>query len=450
MRSNGSIDFASYVDDRPDDGVFRVDRAVYLDEDILDAEIERIFEGGWIYLCHESQIREPGDYFATHMGHQPVFVVRHRDGHLGAFLNACGHRGAPLTRKKAGRFGATIGCPYHGWHFDTDGRCVAITTQSVGWPDREFDKSCFNLKSVARLESYRGFVFGSLNPNVPKLSDHLGEATRFIDMYAAPAPHQLEVVGGVSTHLTNCNWKVMHENGPDSYHAITVHRNYFETMAYRDRQNSKAGLEVTEAGQRLIGKRRSGSYALGNGHVAFWRERDNPELYSIYGDRERVRTDYPAGIQRWMLERGRHLTLFPNLLFNEMINSTMIRTYRPLAVDRTEVTLWCVAPVGESREMRSARLRRFEDFFMPSGMATSDDVVLLELVQSSVAARNARWSNNMSRGMATAIRGPDDVAREMDLRPEWSADHQDQEIALQSIYRHWVKVLTGESQGRRG
>ena len=77
---------ARYIDDR--DGQFRVDRAVYLDEEIFAAEIEHLFEGGWVYLAHESQIREPGDYFSTRIGRQPVFVVRKKDGGIGGYLEA--------------------------------------------------------------------------------------------------------------------------------------------------------------------------------------------------------------------------------------------------------------------------------------------------------------------------------------------------------------------------
>ena len=36
------------VDDRVDEGVFRVDRSIYTDPSIFDAEIERIFEKGWV------------------------------------------------------------------------------------------------------------------------------------------------------------------------------------------------------------------------------------------------------------------------------------------------------------------------------------------------------------------------------------------------------------------
>jgi len=39
-----------------------------------------------------------------------------------------------------------------------------------------------DLTKVARFESYRGFLFGSLNPDVPPLVEHLGEAAKIIDL----------------------------------------------------------------------------------------------------------------------------------------------------------------------------------------------------------------------------------------------------------------------------
>ena len=74
--------FSSLVDDRPQDGVFRVDRSVYTDADVFEAEMRRIYENGWIFLCHESQVKEPGAYFSTEIGRQPVFVSRQKDGAL--------------------------------------------------------------------------------------------------------------------------------------------------------------------------------------------------------------------------------------------------------------------------------------------------------------------------------------------------------------------------------
>ena len=54
-------DFSRFIDDRPKDGVFKVDRAIYNDPEILEAEYRNIFEANWVFLCHEAHVRKPGD-----------------------------------------------------------------------------------------------------------------------------------------------------------------------------------------------------------------------------------------------------------------------------------------------------------------------------------------------------------------------------------------------------
>lgn len=433
--------YAALIDDRPEEGVFRLDRSIYNDPDILEAEYRSIFEGGWLFLCHESIIPKPGDYFSTHMGRQPVFVTRREDGTVAAFLNACGHRGSLLVKQRLGN-AASFVCPYHGFCFDSGGRCVSVPKRQTGWPE-EFGLSHFDLSPIARIDSYRGLIFGSLTPDVPDLHTHLGPATALIDIFVAPAPQPLEIVSGYSIYVSACNWKVMHENGPDAFHAPVVHNNFAAAVAYRERRAPASGLAKTDTG-RLTARIKSASYDLGNGHTAFWHERPAPEAFPIYAQKDALAQRFTPGKLAWVLGRGRHVTIFPNLLLNDLA-STHLRVYRPLGVDRMETIIWCIAPVGEAPEARAARLRKFEDFFLPSGMATPDDVAIAEGAQQASWALASHWSV-LSRGLAACREGPDEAARELGFAPRASSDSWDHEVTIRGVYRRWLDML---EQGAR-
>ena len=85
----GLAGFSAYLDERPGDGVRRLDRGLYTDPELFALEVERIFEGGWLYLAHDSQLPYPGNFVTLTLGRQPVIVCRDQSGHVGAFINAC-------------------------------------------------------------------------------------------------------------------------------------------------------------------------------------------------------------------------------------------------------------------------------------------------------------------------------------------------------------------------
>ncbi|MGY8996812.1 MAG: aromatic ring-hydroxylating oxygenase subunit alpha, partial [Alphaproteobacteria bacterium] len=70
-----------------------VSRKIFFDPEVYQLELERIFARSWLFLGHESQIPEPGDYMTAYMGEDPVIIVRGDDGKIRGFLNSCRHRG---------------------------------------------------------------------------------------------------------------------------------------------------------------------------------------------------------------------------------------------------------------------------------------------------------------------------------------------------------------------
>jgi len=147
-----------YIEERQADGVARVNRSIFTDPDLFELEMEKIWEGNWIYLAHESQIPEPNDFMTLTMGRTPIILVRDPEGNVNAFVNACGHRGTTLLREECGNK-ADYSCPFHGWVFDTRGDATVVFKEDVGdYPD-QFDKKNYGLTKVAKVESYRGLKY---------------------------------------------------------------------------------------------------------------------------------------------------------------------------------------------------------------------------------------------------------------------------------------------------
>ena len=102
---------------RPDS----VNKRVYTDPAIFALEMERIYGRAWIYVGHDSQVPNTGDYHTTRLGDQDVVLVRTADGAVKVLYNRCPHKGAKLVSEGDGCAGKFFRCPYHAWTFKLDG-----------------------------------------------------------------------------------------------------------------------------------------------------------------------------------------------------------------------------------------------------------------------------------------------------------------------------------------
>ncbi|NKB57336.1 MAG: Rieske 2Fe-2S domain-containing protein [Alphaproteobacteria bacterium] len=436
-------DATDYVKDDPARGMFRVHRDLFRDSDLFELEMAHIFEGGWVYVCLDSQVPEPHDFFVTRVGRRSVMVTRDGKGELHCFFNTCRHRGATLCHTQSGNCKTHI-CEYHGWSYGSDGANVDIKDREQGEYGAPFDETDHNLIPVPRFERYRELCFVSLNPDVMPLADYLGDARTMIDLVMDQGD-PMELIPGRSHYTYAANWKLQMDNGKDGYHLTSTHRG-FAKIVYRREAGESGNKQVVSPNFRNRFAMDAGMFTFDNGHGVIWADLPNPENQPLHGTIDAVRKRVGETRAKWML-RGRNLTIFPNLQLADT-TSLILRTFTPLAVDRTEMTLHSLGPVGEPDEMRAKRIRQHEDFFNVSGLATPDDTVCYEDCQTGLEAMSDDWLQSFERGIAAVKKGPDEQATELGINPAYSLDGSygvQCEVVYHAAYREWVRRLSNST-----
>lgn len=432
------------VVENPEQGVFRCRRDVFTDPALFDLEMTHIFEGNWVYLAHESQLPEPNDYFTTWIGRRSVVVTRDKGGELHAVINACAHRGATLCRRKHGNKGSFT-CPFHGWTFANTGKLLKVKDGKTGdYPDSFNTEGSHDLTRVARFENYRGFLFGSVNPDVKPLEEHLASTRVIIDQIVDQAPDGLEVLRGSSTYVYDGNWKLQMENGADGYHVSAVHWNYSATMGHRNYETEGTRTVDANGWSKSVG----GVYGFDNGHILLWTDTLNPEVRPVYAHREEIEQRLGKAKADLIVGQTRNLGLYPNVYLMDQF-STQIRVVRPISVDQTEVSIYCFAPKGEAATERALRIRQYEDFFNVSGMGTPDDLEEFRACQTAYAGAGELW-NDLSRGAVHWVEGADDNARAMGLEPLISGNRSEDEGLFVRQHEYWAQTLIAALDAEAG
>lgn len=361
--------------------------SLYIKPEILDAELKRIFYTTWVYVGHESEIPQPGDYKSTHIGKVPVLLSRGQTGAVHVVINRCMHRGLTVCPEEYGNSRYFV-CPYHGWTYDNDGSLVE-TGAPEGYSEGEIDKVAMSLRPVPRVGSYRGFVFASLSSVGRSLDEHLGRAKTHIDNYVDRSPVGTITASrsGVYKYTYDGNWKIQLEGSVEGYHVAFTHATFLQIA-----KKKNPGIIDHFRNPDLRG------IDLGNGHNIIEVLRLPPEL---------VRQLYPESFRNQIIERvgeagmydilgtTKNLVLFPNVALLEH----QIRVIRPLAVDRTLVeihhTLLDEAPPAVNEQ----RIRGHEKFYGPAGFGGPDDIEMFNRMQEGYNAEMIEWVY-LNRGLA--------------------------------------------------
>ncbi|WP_248745793.1 anthranilate 1,2-dioxygenase large subunit [Pseudomonas sp. MWU12-2037] len=431
------------LDFRPVEGIYRIAREMFTEPELFDLEMELIFEKNWIYACHESEIAHKHDFMTMRAGRQPLIITRDGEGRLNALINACQHRGTTLTRVGKGNQ-STFTCPFHAWCYKSDGRLVKV--KAPGEYPEGFDKATRGLKK-ARIESYKGFVFVSLDVDGnDSLQDYLGDARVFFDMMVAQsATGELEVLPGKSSYTYDGNWKLQNENGLDGYHVSTVHYNYVATVQHRQQVNAEKGtasgdtLDYSKLGAGDA-ETDDGWFSFNNGHSLLFSDTPNPAVRPGYATiMPRLIEEYGQDKAEWMMHRLRNLNVYPSMFFLDQISS-QLRIIRPLAWNKTEIHSFCLGVKGESDADRENRIRQFEDFFNVSGLGTPDDLVEFREAQRGFQARLERWSD-ISRGHDKWVTGPTRNSETLGIEPALTGTEFTHEGLYVNQHGNWQRFL---------
>ena len=406
-------DIDRLIVDNVEQGEFWVHRDLYRDPAVFELEMKYIFERNWVFVGLDSQAPNPNDYFTSWVGRQPIVVARDKSGQLGAFVNSCTHKGARIAHHRAGNTKQWV-CSYHGWAFDTAGQCIYIKDQESGCYAEPFNRLDHNLKKI-KFGQYRGFLFASLSDDVPSLDEHLGEAKKLLDLVWDQGPDGIEAVPGVSTYTYDANWKMQIENCIDAYHLTSCHPSFMNVVSRR-KAGESGNTQVKSIDFSAMANMKGGGYTFPRGHAVGIFDNPAPEERGLYQHHDELVARVGETRAKWMYA-GRNLTIYPNVQFAENA-SLQMRVIRPLSVDKTEMTIYCIGARGESDQAREIRIRQYEDFFNTSGMATPDDTIAYEDCQVGHQARVLEWMQGTARGMASHHRGSDDLSREIGIEPD--------------------------------
>ena len=380
-----------------------LDREAFSSQDLYEQELERIFARCWLYVGHESQVPNPGDFLTTYMGEDPVIVWRDADAALHVFLNMCRHRGNPVCKADSGNSRAFM-CTYHGWTYDSKGSLITVPGMQQYYFN-ELDTKQWGLVEAAQLDTYKGLIFATFDRNTPPLLEYLGGLVWDLDVMLDRRAGGTEIIAGFHRWTMDANWKFGTDNfgGDDGHHIIThasVRRVPVDLRWYPMDGEDPLAPDAPLA-------------ALPGGIIRDYYLEHLPEAEERLGVNRAAASSLIASV-------------FPNCSLN--FNRNIIRVWHPKGPGRTEIWSYCIVEKEAPPEVKDALRLHYIHTFGPAGNLEQDDM------------------NNWTGSTATA-RGW--VARQHPMNIQAGLGHdQDNPTAgtlLRGIYRRWADMMNADS-----
>ena len=379
----------------------QVHRDVYTSHAVYQAEMRHLFANAWIFVGHDSQTPNMGDYITTQIGDQPVIQVRHSDGNIHILHNRCPHKGTKIAIDRAGNTGKFFRCPYHAWSFKTNGCRLAIPLKK-GYDGTGLENTPNHegMAAVGAVEVYHGFVFARLAYNGISFEEFFGESLSSIDNMVARAPEgRLEIAGPPLRYMHKCNWKMLVENQTDTCHPMVAHESSAGTAIDIFREMGEP--EPRPAAMQIIAPFMSAyeffesmgirTWPNGHGHTGV--------NMSIHSDYDAIPEYYEALKQthgeikaKAILDESRHNSVyFPNMMVKAPLQQ--LRNFIPLGPDKTLVESYVYRLAGAPDQLVAMSSMYNRMINAPTSIVGHDDLEMYERAQEGLQSNGLEWVN---------------------------------------------------------
>jgi phenylpropionate dioxygenase-like ring-hydroxylating dioxygenase large terminal subunit len=368
---------------------------IYNDREIFELEKRHIFGRAWIFVGHESEIAQPGDYVVRRVLEDSFIVTRDENGAIRAHFNMCLHRGMQVCRAEMGN-ASHFRCPYHGWSYRNDGKIVGLPFHQEAYGGEEgFARKGQRLLPAPNIATYNGMIFVSLDPGAPPLQDYLGDFRFYLDFYTRQSPGGIELHGPQRWRI-KANWKIGAENfAGDMYHTPQTHTSVVEIGLFREPNAQKR----KEGALYWAGGGGGTTYKLPDGTL------EERLRYVGYPDPmiERMKQSWSSkqlaiiGTDGFMFSAA---SLYPNLSFvhnwpkvgdsDDVLPFITLRQWQPISEDETEVLSWFAVDAAAPEEFKALSYKAYLMCFGSTGMFEQDDVENWVSLTNTAAGSMAR------------------------------------------------------------
>jgi phenylpropionate dioxygenase-like ring-hydroxylating dioxygenase large terminal subunit len=353
---------------------------LYSDPEIFELEKRRVFAKAWMFLAHESEIRDPGDYVVRRIVDDSFIVCRDEGGAVRVLFNMCLHRGMQVCRSELGNT-SHFRCPYHAWTYKNSGELVGVPFHADAYGGEDgLKRQGVTLLSAPRVATFAGLIFASLDPDAPDLLDYLGGFQFYLDFYLGQSRAGAELRGPQRFRI-KANWKIGAENfSGDTYHTPHTHASVVDINLFsapKAAKRKEGALYFAGAGGGTTYKLPAGGDFRNNLRYIGYPDAMIDRMEETWSPKHRAM----IGGVGFMPSAA---TVLPNLTFVHnwpIVNAeglivpfVSVRLWQPVSATETEVLSWFAVDREAPDWYKAASYKAYIMCFGTSGMFEQDDV----------------------------------------------------------------------------